>query len=98
VASDQQNNGLRAYVEIDRDAAARFGITTAAIDNALYSAFGQRLISTIFTQSSQYRVVLETMPQFRASPESLPRCACRRRRAARCRWVDRAHLSAPARS
>jgi multidrug efflux pump len=49
VASDLQNNGLRAYVEIDRDAAARFGITTAAIDNALYSAFGQRLISTIFT-------------------------------------------------
>ncbi|WP_454762958.1 MdtB/MuxB family multidrug efflux RND transporter permease subunit [Cupriavidus campinensis] len=71
VASDQQNNGLRAYVEIDRDAAARFGITTAVIDSALYSAFGQRLVSTIFTQSSQYRVVLETMPQFRTSPQSL---------------------------
>ncbi|KWR87399.1 MdtB/MuxB family multidrug efflux RND transporter permease subunit [Cupriavidus sp. IDO] len=71
VASDQQNNGLRAYVEIDRDAAARFGITTAVIDSALYSAFGQRLVSTIFTQSSQYRVVLETMPGFRTSPQSL---------------------------
>ena len=71
VASDQQNNGLRAFVEIDRDAAARFGITTAVIDSALYSAFGQRLISTIFTQASQYRVVLETMPQFRTSPASL---------------------------
>ena len=71
VASDQQNNGLRAYVEIDRDAAARFGITTAVIDSALYSAFGQRLVSTIFTQSNQYRVVLETMPQFRASPAAL---------------------------
>jgi len=71
VASDQQNNGLRAFVEIDRDAAARFGITTAVIDSALYSAFGQRLVSTIFTQSNQYRVVLETMPQFRTSPESL---------------------------
>ncbi|GAA0838055.1 MdtB/MuxB family multidrug efflux RND transporter permease subunit [Cupriavidus pauculus] len=71
VASDQQNNGLRAFVEIDRDAAARFGITTAVIDSALYSAFGQRLISTIFTQSSQYRVVLETMPEFRVSPASL---------------------------
>ncbi len=71
VASDQQNNGLRAFVEIDRDAAARFGITTAVIDSALYSAFGQRLISTIFTQASQYRVVLETMPEFRTSPASL---------------------------
>ncbi len=71
VASDQQNNGLRAYLEIDRDAAARFGITTAVIDSALYSAYGQRLISTIFTQASQYRVVLETMPQFRTGPQSL---------------------------
>jgi len=71
VTSDQQNNGLRAYVEIDRDAAARFGITTAVIDSALYSAFGQRLVSTIFTQANQYRVVLETMPQFRTSPQSL---------------------------
>ena len=71
VASDQQNNGLRAFVEIDRDAAARFGITTAVIDSALYSAFGQRLISTIFTQSSQYRVVLETMPEFRDGPQAL---------------------------
>ncbi|QOT77156.1 MdtB/MuxB family multidrug efflux RND transporter permease subunit [Cupriavidus basilensis] len=71
VASDQQNNGLRAYVDIDRDAAARFGITTAVIDSALYSAFGQRLVSTIFTQASQYRVVLEAMPQFRTDPQSL---------------------------
>jgi len=71
VASDLQNNGLRAFVEIDRDAAARFGITTAVIDSALYSAFGQRLISTIFTQSSQYRVVLETTPEFRTGPASL---------------------------
>ncbi|WP_137925013.1 MdtB/MuxB family multidrug efflux RND transporter permease subunit [Cupriavidus sp. 2SB] len=71
VASDLQNNGLRAFVEIDRDAAARFGITTAVIDSALYSAFGQRLISTIFTQASQYRVVLETMPEFRTSPAAL---------------------------
>ncbi|CAG9174507.1 MdtB/MuxB family multidrug efflux RND transporter permease subunit [Cupriavidus respiraculi] len=71
VASDQQNNGLRAYVDIDRDAAARFGITTAVIDSALYSAFGQRLVSTIFTQASQYRVVLEAMPEFRDGPQSL---------------------------
>jgi multidrug efflux pump len=59
VASDVQDQGLQAYVEIDRDAAGRLGVTVAAIDSALYSAFGQRLISTIFTQSNQYRVVLE---------------------------------------
>lgn len=71
VTSDQQNNGLRAFVDIDRDAAARFGITTAVIDSALYSAFGQRLVSTIFTQASQYRVVLEAAPEFRVGPKSL---------------------------
>ncbi|MBF0098822.1 MAG: MdtB/MuxB family multidrug efflux RND transporter permease subunit [Magnetococcales bacterium] len=58
VASDQQNEGLQAYVVIDRDAAGRLGVTPAAIDNALYDAFGQRLISTVFTQANQYRVVL----------------------------------------
>ncbi len=62
VVSDQQNGGLQAYVEIDRDAAARLGVSVAAIDNALYDAFGQRLVSTIFTQSNQYRVVLEVRP------------------------------------
>ncbi|TWG86303.1 multidrug efflux pump [Cupriavidus gilardii J11] len=71
VATDQQNNGLRVYVDIDRDAAARFGITTAVIDSALYSAYGQRLVSTIFTQASQYRVVLEAMPEFRDNPLAL---------------------------
>jgi multidrug efflux pump len=59
VASDFQDQGLVAYVQIDRDAASRLGVTTSTIDNALYNAFGQRLISTIFTQSNQYRVVLE---------------------------------------
>jgi multidrug efflux pump len=59
VASDLQEDGLQAYVEIDREAAGRLNISVAAIDNALYNAFGQRLISTIFTQSNQYRVVLE---------------------------------------
>ncbi|GBL44681.1 cobalt-zinc-cadmium resistance protein CzcA [Sulfuriferula multivorans] len=58
VTSDLQDQGLQAYVDIDRDAAARLGITMSAIDSALYSAFGQRLVSTIFTQSAQYRVVL----------------------------------------
>jgi len=71
VTSDLQNQGLQAYVEIDRDAAGRLGVTTTAIDNALYSAYGQRLISTIFTQSNQYRVVLEVKPEFKTGPGSL---------------------------
>lgn len=65
VTSDIQDRGLQVYLEINRDAASQLGITTAAIDNALYNAFGQRLISTIFTQSNQYRVVLEVAPAFR---------------------------------
>jgi multidrug efflux pump len=64
VASDTQDQGLQAYVDIDRSSAGRLGITTAAIDNALYDAFGQRLVSTIFTQSNTYRVVLEARPEF----------------------------------
>lgn len=64
VASDTQDHGVQAYVEIDRTTAGRLGITPAAIDNALYNAFGQRLISTIFTQSNLYRVVLEVKPEF----------------------------------
>jgi len=71
VASNAQDQGLQAYVEIDRDAASRMGITTAAIDNALYNAFGQRLISTIYTQSNQYRVVLEVKPEFQKGPSAL---------------------------
>jgi multidrug efflux pump len=71
VTSDLQNQGLQAYLEIDRDTAARLGVTPAAINTALYNAFGQRLISTIFTQTSQYRVVLEVKPEFRIGPEAL---------------------------
>ncbi|MGP1682348.1 MAG: efflux RND transporter permease subunit, partial [Giesbergeria sp.] len=71
VASDMQDQGLQAYVAIDRAEASRRGVTVAAIDNALYNAFGQRLISTIFTQSNQYRVVLEVAPRFAIGPESL---------------------------
>ncbi|MBF0162299.1 MAG: MdtB/MuxB family multidrug efflux RND transporter permease subunit [Magnetococcales bacterium] len=63
VASDQQADGLQAYLVIDRDAAARLGVTATAIDNALYNAFGQRLISTLFTHANQYRVVLEVKPE-----------------------------------
>ncbi len=71
VASDLQDQGLQAFLAIDRDTAGRLGITPAAIDTALYNAFGQRLISTIFTQSNQYRVVLEVKPEFREGPEAL---------------------------
>ena len=71
VASDLQDKGLQAYVEIDRGAAGRLGVTVAGIDNALYNAFGQRLISTIFTQSNQYRVVLEVAPEFKVGPQAL---------------------------
>jgi multidrug efflux pump len=62
VASDLEEHGLAAYVTIDRDTAGRFGITPATVDNALYDAFGQRIVSTIFTQSNQYRVILEAKP------------------------------------
>jgi multidrug efflux pump len=70
VVSNLQNQGQVAYVELDRDAASRFGITASDVDTALYNAFGQRLVSTIFTQSNQYRVVLEVAPQFQQSPAS----------------------------
>ena len=59
VSSDWQDQGLEAYVKVDRDSASRLGISMADVDNALYNAFGQRLISTIYTQANQYRVVLE---------------------------------------
>ena len=71
VASDLQENGLAAYVTVDRDAAARFGISPATVDNALYDAFGQRIISTIFTQSNQRRVILEADPTLQATLSSL---------------------------
>jgi multidrug efflux pump len=71
VASDLQDGGLQAYVDIDRATASRYGITPAAIDNALYNAFGQRLVSTIFTQTNQYRVVLEVKPEFQLGPDAL---------------------------
>jgi multidrug efflux pump len=71
VSSDLQNQGRQAYVQIDRAQASRLGVTVASVDSALYNAFGQRLISTIFTQSNQYRVVLEVAPQFKIGPEAL---------------------------
>jgi multidrug efflux pump len=71
VASDQQDSGLKASLAIDRDTASRLGITPQMIDDTLYDAFGQRQVSTIFTQLNQYRVVLEVKPDFQQSPETL---------------------------
>jgi multidrug efflux pump len=71
VASDQQNDGLQIKLVIDRDTASRLGITPQQIDDALYNAFGQRQVSTMFTQSNQYHVVLEVSPQFQNNPNDL---------------------------
>ncbi|MFL9608909.1 MdtB/MuxB family multidrug efflux RND transporter permease subunit [Methylobacillus sp. Pita2] len=71
VASDLQDKGLQAYLVIDRDNATRLGVTVSNINAVLYNAFGQRLISTIYTQASQYRVVMEVPPNFRSGPEAL---------------------------
>src|SRR5881398_3944489 len=71
VASDQQTNGLKADLVIDRDTASRLGILPQAIDDTLYDAFGQRQVSTIFTQLNQYHVVMEVDPQFQQDPDSL---------------------------
>jgi len=71
VASDQQNGGLQADLVIDRDSASRLGILPAQIDATLYDAFGQRQVSTIYTQLNQYHVVLEVDPQFQKDPQSL---------------------------
>jgi multidrug efflux pump len=67
VASDLQQQGLAVDLVIDRATAARFGITPATVDNALYDAFGQRIVSTIYTQSNQYRVIMEVDPAVRTS-------------------------------
>jgi multidrug efflux pump len=71
VTSDADAKGLAAYVAIDRDTAARMSITATAVDEALYSAFGQRIVSTIFTDTNQYRVILEAQPGQLSTPQSL---------------------------
>ena len=71
VASDLQQQGLTVNLTIDRETAARFGITPATVDNALYDLFGQRIISTIYTQSNQYRVIMEADPSLQNSLEAL---------------------------
>jgi multidrug efflux pump len=71
VSSDQQNNGPDAYLEIDRATASRLGLTPQMIDSALYDAFGQRLVSTMYTPLNQYYVVMEAAPQFWQNPDTL---------------------------
>jgi len=71
VGSDQQDQGLQALLTIDRSTAARLGIIPQMIDDTLYDAFGQRLVSTMFTQLNQYRVVLEVKPEFQQGPQAL---------------------------
>ncbi len=71
VASDQQDQGLRAALVFDRDTASRLGISARMIDDTLYDAFGRRQIATMFTQLNQYRVVLEVKPEFRRNPAAL---------------------------
>ena len=71
VATDQQSGGLQVSVDVNREKAARFNVLPQAIDDTLYDAFGQRQVSTIFTQLNQYRVILEAEPRFQVTPESL---------------------------
>jgi multidrug efflux pump len=71
VAAELQNKGLSMYIKIDRDTAARFGITAATIDNLLYDAFGQRIVSTVYTQTNQNRVIYELEPRMARSLDSL---------------------------
>ena len=71
ISSDAGSNGASAYITIDRDTASRLGVSTSSIDDALYSAFGQRIVSTIFTETNQYRVILEALPDSLRTPASL---------------------------
>ena len=71
VATDQQNNGLSVQLNYDRPTASRLNISPDEIDSTLYDAFGQRQISTLYTQSNQYHVILETLPEFQSNPQKL---------------------------
>jgi multidrug efflux pump len=71
VDTDQQENGVEVYVEVDKDSAARLGISARDVDNALYNAFGQRQVATVYEELNQYRVIMGVAPQHTRSPESL---------------------------
>ncbi|HSS02272.1 MAG TPA: efflux RND transporter permease subunit, partial [Kofleriaceae bacterium] len=80
VASDQQTAGLELHLAVDRDSASRLGITAQALDDTLYDAFGQRIVSTTFTQLNQYRIILELRPADRENADSLDRIYVRSQR------------------
>ncbi len=69
IATDQQTNAQAVFLSIDRITASRLGIATSTLDNTLYDAYGQREISTLYTQLNQYHVILETQPEWRADPQ-----------------------------
>jgi multidrug efflux pump len=71
IDTDQQENAVETYVDVDRETAARLGISSRDVDNALYNAFGQRQVATIYDELNQYHVVMEVAPQYAKSPESL---------------------------
>ena len=87
VASDLQDQGLGAQLVIDRDTAARLGIAMADVDNTLYDAFGQRQVSTIFTQLNQYHVVMEVGPNFQTDPSTLNNLYVKSATGRRFRWA-----------
>ena len=98
VSTNFVDSGLTVQIDIDRDTAARFGVTAATIDNVLYDAFGQRIISTIYTQSNEYRVIMEGDPKLTTSIDSLndiyvPSATSGGRRPGSA-GLDRAHLGA----
>ena len=84
VATDQQDRGLQATLVMDRDTASRLGIPQQAIDNTLYDAFGQRQVSTIYTQLNQYHVVMEVDPLFRESTDAIRQLYVDRRTEPKC--------------
>ena len=84
-STDQQDQGLEAALVIDRDTAARLGVTPASIDATLYDAFGQRQVSTMYTSLNQYHVVMEVAPQFQRDPDALSNIYVKSTRALRCR-------------
>jgi multidrug efflux pump len=71
VDTDQQENGVEVFVEVDKDSASRLGINSRDVDNALYNGFGQRQVATIYDELNQYRVILGVAPQYTRSPEAL---------------------------
>jgi multidrug efflux pump len=93
VATDQQNRGLQAALVVDRDTASRLGVPAQAVDDALYDAFGQRQVSTIFAERNQYRVVLEVEPAYQQNPGALDKVYVRSSTGAQVPLAGFAHFA-----